>query len=87
MIIESARRAGELAQMITAREEKAAAISTALSEGWRVKEMRAVRQDDGREISLIVSLLDAETSAQCFGFALQIYAGQLEALNAELAAL
>jgi hypothetical protein len=87
MNIESAKRAGEIAAGLEARNEKVAAIQAALDAGWQIKEARAVEVTTGREISAIVSLLDVPTSAQVLGFALQIYAGQIAALQAELDAL
>jgi hypothetical protein len=87
MNIESAKRAGEIAAALEARNEKVAAIQAALDAGWQIKEARAVEVTTGREISAIVSLLDVPTSAQVLGFALQIYAAQIAALQAELDAL
>lgn len=87
MKLETALAAGELAQKIKARQDAMLVIKRAYDEGWSVSKLNATNPQNGNEISLIIGSLDAETSVQALGFALQIYQAQVDALQAQLDAL
>jgi hypothetical protein len=86
VLIENAVTAGALAAQIKARETMIAAITQMASDGFVISTVRAC-DASGAEVSLLIDKLDAPTSAQSIAFILSVYQGQLDALNAQLAAL
>lgn len=87
MQLETALAAGVLAQQIKLRQDAMAVIQRALQEGWKISKLNAVDPTTGNEVSLILEMLDTDTSAQCLQFALQIYQAQIDALQVQLDAL
>jgi hypothetical protein len=84
--LDTAIAAGALAQRIKDRQVKIAMIESMMGEKWCISAIAALAPT-GRQESLILDILDPDTSQKALGFALQVYAGQIEALQAELAAL
>jgi len=87
MDITTATKAGDIASKIADRQKAVEVVQRAMSEGWLVSDLCANSPDGANSVPIILGVLDADTSKQVLGFALQIYQGQLDALNAELAAL
>jgi hypothetical protein len=85
MDIEAAKRAGELARGIEQRQPMLALLDKAIAEGWLIKEVVAVNPQRTEERSLILSVLDEETSGASLQFIRQVYAGQIAALEGDLA--
>jgi hypothetical protein len=84
MHIEAAKRAGELARGIEQREPMLALLDKAIAEGWRIKEVVAVNPARTEEKSLVLEVLDADTSAAGLAFIKQVYQAQIAALQSGL---
>jgi hypothetical protein len=84
--LDTAVRAGQIAQRIKDRQDKIGFIQTMIDGGWRISQLGA-QSSEGRQETLILDVLDIDTSKQALSFALQIYQGQIEALQKELGAL
>lgn len=86
--LDQAKAAGPIAQQIVERQNKVAAIAAAIAAAdWQITVLNAEQVGTGASMSLIVGPLDSATTLQCLQFALQVYQAQLDALNAQLAAL
>lgn len=82
---DAVKLAAPIVEAIEARETKIAMLNQAISEGWVVSDATALNESGS--VPLLLANLDASTSAQVFGFAIQIYQAQLDALNSQLNAL
>lgn len=87
MQIDNAILGGKLAAQIKARQAKLVQINDALAGHWLIKEVRAIDSVTGNELSMVLDVLDDATSQQVIASAIQIYQGQLAALQAQLDAL
>jgi len=85
MDIDAAKRAGELASAIESRQAKMAELQSCIDDGWIITDTLARSPDGNRTIRLQLAALDAQTNGMALGFILQIYQGQLAALEADLA--
>lgn len=86
LTVETAVAAGVIASAIQARQEKLAQIDTAIAQGWSICKFSAIGPDEN-EVSLIIDRLNPDTSAAALNFAKTLFEAQIEALNAQLAAL
>lgn len=86
LTVETAAQAGQLAAAIQARLGKLAQIEDAISGGWLISKFAATGPAEN-EVSLILDRLDEKSSAAALQYAKSIYGAQLEALNAQLAAI
>ena len=87
MKIDAARQAAPMATAIDAHQSMVARIQDAVANGWLVSELWVSDPATGSQQQLVIAKLSPEISAQCLAFAMQIYQDQLDALNAQLAAL
>lgn len=86
LTVEAAAQAGQLAAAIQARQAKLVQIEDAIAGGWLISKFAAVGPAEN-EVSLILDRLDPHASAASLQYAKAIYEAQLDALNAQLAAL
>lgn len=84
--LDTAIAAGTLAQRIKDRQAKITMIQSMMDEKWCISAIAALAPT-GRQESLILDILDSDTSQKALGFALQVYEAQIQALQAELTAL
>lgn len=85
MELQAAKRAGELAANVEARQAKLAEVQRCIDEGWSIVDVQARNPQGNYTSRLVLSALDPETNAMCLAFIKQIYEGQLQALQADLA--
>jgi hypothetical protein len=84
--LETIIKAGQIAQRIKDRQDKIAFMRSMIDDGWRISQLGA-QSKDGRQETLILDVLDVDTSKQALSFALQIYEGQIAALQKDLETL
>jgi hypothetical protein len=87
MTADQATQAGALAASIKSRQEKIAQIQAMITAGNFQVSQFAVIDSNNSPISLILDVLDAQTSQAALQYALNVYQTQLTALQAQLAAI
>lgn len=87
MDLATAQAAGQISAYLQPRLAMIARIEQMMADGWLINGVSAVDANGGQGTSLMLDTLDAPTSALVLGYAKQIYQAQVDAAQAQLAAL